>query len=293
MKIQEILNYTKAFFEIIRVRNCLLGFVGVMLGALLVSQGNFSVLFAQKTVFAGLAAAFILGAGNAINDYSDYEIDKINRPNRPLPSKRISRSDALMMTLTLFLLGLALSKAINRYCLYIAIFNTVLLVLYAVYSKKVLFLSNLTVSYLVGSIFIFGALSTIDSGVNPLTLPGIQITGILSICAGLMTISREIVKDIEDIEGDKKSYSLTLPIHFGAKTAKKTALVFTIAAVLLSLLPMIFAPQGFDTLKYLIFIGVADISFLFSFTMHPSLAQQVMVAGMAFSLMGFYAGFLL
>ncbi len=293
MKAADVLATLKAYLELIRVRNCVLGFVGVVLGAVLVAQGGDVDWVGQGALYAALSAALILGAGNAVNDYFDYEIDKVNKPQRPLPSKRVSRSDAVMLGLAMFLLGLGLAKAVNGYCLAFAFFNTVLLVAYAKYSKGIVLLSNLTVSYLVGSVFIYGALSTMAPGQNPLAVPGIKLTGILAICAFLMTFSRELIKDVEDVEGDQQSYSSTIPIHFGHGAARRIAFLFAFFAVLLSALPAICGFPGFAVLRYLVIVGIADALFLVSFTMHESLAQRVMVAGMAFALTAFFAGALL
>lgn len=293
MKAADLLATLQAYLELIRIRNCVLGFVGVVLGAILVSQSGLAEITSWSVGYAAISAALILGAGNAINDYFDFEIDKVNKPHRPLPSKRVSRSDAVMLAIAMFLLGLGLAKAVNGYCLGIAVFNTLLLVAYARYSKGVVLLSNLTVSYLVGSVFIYGALSTMAPGQNPLAVPGIKLTGILAICAFLMTFSRELIKDIEDVEGDQQTYSSTIPIHFGHDTARRFAFLFTFFAILLSVLPAVGGFPGFAVLRYLIIVGIADALFLVSYTMHESLAQRVMVAGMSFALVAFFAGALL
>ncbi len=73
----------------------------------------------------------VTGAGNAINDYFDYEIDRINRPRRPIPSGRVNRKTALYFSILLFGTGIVLSYWLGPVCLLLAGFNSLLLFLYA------------------------------------------------------------------------------------------------------------------------------------------------------------------
>ncbi|MBD3260604.1 MAG: digeranylgeranylglyceryl phosphate synthase [Candidatus Altiarchaeales archaeon] len=267
---------------LVRPRNMILAFVGVVTGALLYTGPPLEF---WPILCAALTASLILGAGNALNDYFDFESDKINKPERPIPSGRISRSDTLMMSIVLFMAGIGLSKAINDYTLVIATLNALMLIIYARYSKKLFFLANIVVSYLVASIFLFGAVASLKQTpslgmINPLFTTLIA-TSFLS------TMAREIVKDVEDMPGDEKIYSNTLPIKAGTKRAREIAFLFMFAAVAASLYPLFNPPTGFNLLFYAAMILTADILFLLSFTMHESIAQRLMVAGMFISLTGY------
>lgn len=289
MKIDKIKEQIVTLLTLIRIRNCIMTFFGVLLGASFI---DFSNIFTFKIILAGIAVFLITGAGNTINDYFDYEIDKINKAYRPIPSNKINRSDALMFSITLFFIGMGLSKYVNDYCLGIAVLNSIILVLYGKYSKRLHLVSNLGVSYLVASIFVFGALANFDSGINEIIseIGKLQLIAIISACAFFTTFSREIVKDIEDIEGDKKEYSVTLPIKIGVKRSKNIASIFILAAILFSASPFFIPQEYFNLLPYGIFILIADLIFLISLTMHPAICQRLMIVGMIIALLAFFLG---
>jgi len=280
----------KLFLDLIRFRNCSMTFIAVLLGASFIDFGQ---VFTIKVVMAGLAAFLITGAGNIINDYFDYEIDRINRPHRALPSNKISKSDAMMLSMALFAIGLGMSKYVNIFCFLIALSNVIVLLTYGKYSKKMYLLSNMIVSYLVASIFVYGAFANQTD--TFLESSKFQMVALLSACAFFATLSREVMKDIEDIEGDRKKYAVTLPIRLGVEKALEISKTFIFIAMALSLLPFYpgFAPEKFNLFFYGVFILIADAMFVSSLRMHPSLSQRAMVAGMAMSIVAFFSGELL
>ena len=284
MKTEKAIDHVKTFLALIRVRNCTMTYIGVLLGASFINPGD---IFTFKVLLAAAAAFVITGAGNVINDYYDYEIDKINRPHRAIPSNKISKSDAWMLSVTMFAIGLGMSN-VNVYCLGLAICNTAVLIVYGKYSKRMYLLANLIVSYLVASIFIYGALANVSG--EFLELEKTQLVAILSGCAFFATLSREIVKDIEDMEGDKKKYSVTLPIQMGAKRARDIASTFLLTAIALSALPLLIPSHYFNTLLYLVPVAIADLIFLSSMNMRPAPAQKTMILGMTMAIIAFFAG---
>jgi len=179
-----------AYLQLIRPLNCLMAGIAVCIGGWLV--GGFS----QELLLAAGIAFLITAGGNALNDYIDLEADKINKPGRPLPSKRITEETALIFSFLLFILGISLSTFLNLFILGIAILNSTLLVIYSVRLQDKLFLGNLTIAWLVGSTFLFGA-----AVYGRFLLPGF-----LALLAGLTTLSREIIKDFEDLEGDRQAW---------------------------------------------------------------------------------------
>jgi len=280
------------FSELFRIRNVLIIFFGVIVSATFMYSAGESFSM-SSVILAGISAALVTGAGNAINDYFDSEIDKINKPKRPIPSGRITKPDVGMLSIALFLVGIGISKFINEYCLILAVLNSVILVLYARYSKKLLLISNLAISYLVTSIFLFGVAATIQEGFEFFDLKEIRIVMVITACAFLMTFSREIVKDIEDIEGDRREYAKTLPIVLGKDKAEKAAATLAAGAILFSFLPFVIHPPAFSLFVYGVLILLADTIFFLSFTMHPALGQRLMVIGMAVALVAFFLGSLM
>lgn len=289
MKTQYYLENIRSFVELLRVRNCIIASMGVLTSSFFVYLGGDPVVN-TKIIMAVIATFLITGGGNIINDYFDIEIDKINKPKRPIPSGRVSRSDAFMFSMAIFLMGIGLSKGINNYCLIIGGLNTMLLVLYGAYSKRIGFLSNITVGYLVASIFLFGVLSTLTDGLESIPEDEAKIVAIVAGCAFLITVSREIIKDIEDIEGDRYKYSSTVPIKIGEKKAKKIAILFGFGAILLSLLPFFMGLASFNLYVYGIAIVLVDIIFIFSLFSPPFIGQRTMIIGMLLALMAFFLG---
>jgi geranylgeranylglycerol-phosphate geranylgeranyltransferase len=276
---------TLAVTELLRPRNMIISFIGVIAGMMLVSK---TVTLTPETLAAAVSAAIILGGGNALNDFYDYEADKVNRPKRPLSSGRIRRDDARQIALLLFLAGIILAVFINIYCLLLAIVNATILAAYAKYSKKALFISNLAVSYLSASVFAYGAASILQTQL--FSLNGAGMLAVLIGSSFFMTASREIIKDIEDVKGDAKIKADTLPTRLGAKGANMIAILAGLMAITISLTPMLAQTTGFNKTAYALFITPANLIFISSYLTTPAKSQKRIVAGMLISLLAFMAG---
>jgi geranylgeranylglycerol-phosphate geranylgeranyltransferase len=123
-----------ALIKLIRPLNFLITFLSVIVAALISSEadaffrlpGQIEIIF-----FAALSAAFTASAGYVINDYFDVNIDKINRPARPLASGIIKRNEAAVIYFFLFLASLALSGFVSILALLIVLTASSLLFLYS------------------------------------------------------------------------------------------------------------------------------------------------------------------
>jgi len=208
----------------------------------------------QIILTAAAVATLITAGGNTINDYYDRDIDAINKPNRPIPSKRIRGNVALAYSLLLFILGIFMSLFLNPFALTIAIFNSFLLVFYAYDLKKTGFLGNIVISYLTASVFLFGG-----AVVN--TTLSWWIGFVLAACAFLVTAGREIAKDIEDIKGDRKAGARTLPIVLGNAKSALLASAFLVIVTLFSPIPYLL---GIFHWYYIVVISIADLLFIYS-----------------------------
>jgi geranylgeranylglycerol-phosphate geranylgeranyltransferase len=265
-----------SYLEILRIPNAVMSVFAVIISAILTSFYNpLQILIACLSVF------LISGGGMVINDYFDYEADKINRPKRALPSKKISRDFALKYSLILLLLGNIFALFLNFQMLVIALVNTFLVIIYSWKLKKVVLLGNFTVSWLAASIFLFGSL--LSSFITATIF-------ILFLMAFSSNIGREIAKAIEDVEGDKKIKARTLPIVAGRNFAAWIAAIFIIFAVLFSFLPYIFYLLD---IKYLLIVTIADIIFLYScfaIFLSPKKSQKMMKIAMFIALIAFLVG---
>jgi geranylgeranylglycerol-phosphate geranylgeranyltransferase len=263
----------KVFLEILRPMNCLMAGTAAIIGLLI--SGGWSIETAAQ-IF--LTVFLITGAGNTVNDYFDRRIDMINRPMRPIPSGRIGSKAALRWSVALFVGGCALSGLVGQLCLTVAVINSALLFFYARNLKAMPLAGNLCVAYLTGSAFIFGG--------SALGLKGLDANLIPFILSFLATMSREIAKAIEDIEGDRKGGARTLPIIAGENAAGVLAAIFALVAIVLSYL----APFG---QPYLLIVSIADIFFLASIIKllkgdAPG-AERTLKLGMAVALVAFFA----
>ncbi|HIE31363.1 MAG TPA: geranylgeranylglycerol-phosphate geranylgeranyltransferase [Methanosarcinales archaeon] len=240
----------KGFFELIRVGNCVMaGFAAIIGSGIAYAQVSVEIsIFGMIIIFT--CVFLITGAGNAINDFFDADIDAINKPMRPIPSGRVSRNLALYFSLLLFGTGIALSCLLNMICFVVAAINSALLIIYARNLKRTMLVGNICVGYLTGSTFLFGGAL--------FGMPGIIRTAGLFVLSMLATIAREIAKDIEDTSGDLAMGAATLPILVGRKRAGYVASAVGMFAVLLSPLPYF---TGFS-IWYLLVVGFADLCFL-------------------------------
>jgi geranylgeranylglycerol-phosphate geranylgeranyltransferase len=170
-------------------------------------------------LLAGIAAAIISGGGYVLNDYYDYSIDMINRKERVLPSGLITPLKAKYYGICLFTFGIIISIFLrNPWMIAIAALNSLLLFIYAWKSKRIHFLGNLLVAFVTASTFIFGSLITNN----------LRTVLFVGLCAFLYTVIRELVKDIEDKNGDGSTGAKTLPILWGDKKTLLLALLFWI-----------------------------------------------------------------
>ncbi len=236
----------KDFITIIRPVNCTMMFVATFIGAT-IEFNNFEII----SIIAGVVAFLIGAGGNVVNDYFDIEIDKINAPKRPIASGKISKNVGLVYSIILFILGISFSLFLNYICIFITILNSSILILYAKTLKKKELIGNISVAYLMSSLFVFGGFAA----------GSINIVIFLGFCAFFAGVDREITKDIEDIEGDQKSLAKTLPIKRGNEFSAKIANLNIIFAIIISPLPYIL---GYLNILYLIFVIFADFGFILS-----------------------------
>ncbi|MCK4730137.1 MAG: geranylgeranylglycerol-phosphate geranylgeranyltransferase [Candidatus Aenigmarchaeota archaeon] len=195
------------YFELIRPNICLLSVFGLIAGLLLVGIPFELWLFPIVAVF------LISASGNVINDYFDIDIDKINKPKRPLPSGRISKKQVIVFYICLSLIGLILSYFISVNFFILSVYNTILVFVYSLRFKKNP-IGNIVDSWLACSVFIAPVL--IFGGFEELI---VSTATILAVIAFFGNYGREVLKDVEDMKGDKLAGAKTLPIIFGKNKA--------------------------------------------------------------------------
>lgn len=200
----------RALVRLPRPLNCMLTALSAGVGALAAGGAPAS---SPAVWWAALAAALIAGGGNALNDVADLEIDRVNRPHRPLPAGHLSRRAALLQSLGLALAGNGIAWGLGPGLGGMALLVTAALVLYDLWLKRTALWGNLLVSALAAAAFPFGALAAGQLG----------RAWIPASFAFLFHLGREIVKDIEDAEGDQAQGARTLPLRVGDRAAARLA----------------------------------------------------------------------
>jgi len=200
---------------------------------------------AVRIAVASAVTVLATAAGMAINDYFDREIDRVNAPDRPIPRGAVSPRGALSFSGLLFLAAVGLTLWLPPLAVAIAVVNLLALVAYTELFKGLPGLGNALVAYLVGSAFLFGGAAVGSPGTS----------AVLAALAGLSTLAREVVKDVEDVAGDREEGLRTLPVAVGERPALVVAAVASGLAVLASPVPYL---QGTFGVAYLALVVPAD-----------------------------------
>lgn len=175
------------------------------------------------------------GAGNALNDYCDADIDRINRPQRPIPQGLVSRRAALAISIGLFVFGSLLALPLLTLPIaVIMLFAMMLLISYSTTFKVLPFWGNVVVSLILGMAFLFGAsvFGDIQRGIPPFLL------------AFGFNLIREVVKDMQDIDGDRTVGARTVPLRYGIDTARRLVILLTLLLMIGALLPCLLNIYG-------------------------------------------------
>ena len=233
-----------SWFTLFRFGNSLTGLIGVIFDSLLaldqIPRGD----LASITILHGLSVWAFMCSWNALNDILDVEIDKLNQPNRPLPSGDISLNNAkfltaILMCFSLFCLVYAgyisssIEDGFENWAPSILIWLLAIFLLtnyesssnYSLKLKDRGLPGNFAISLSVGMVILFGA-----AGVFEPTEPRVLSLFFIGLSYNL---AREIVKDIEDMEGDEGRN--TLAMRIGVEKARVLAwmiLLLTMVSIL-------------------------------------------------------------
>ncbi|AXR78476.1 geranylgeranylglycerol-phosphate geranylgeranyltransferase [Natrarchaeobaculum sulfurireducens] len=258
--------------------------VNVIAASVLTFIGSFVAggvtAYPLQTGAAVAATGLAVGAGNAINDYFDREIDRINQPERAIPRGAVSPRGALVFSVVLFAMAVGFAVTLPVVAIAIAGINLLALVAYTEYFKGLPGLGNALVAYLVGSTFLFGAAAVGEVG------PAV----VLAVLAAIATLTREIVKDVEDLEGDLEEGLNTLPIAVGERRALVIATGLLAVGVAASPIPYLL---GYFGAAYLVVVVPADAIMLYGVARSfddPTAGQVQLKYGMFLAALAFIIG---
>ncbi len=197
-----------AHIRLLRPINLLTGAFAVWVSGAILNElhQRAELLFAVMTVVLYNAAA------NALNDYLDVDADRINHPNRPLSTDLVQRKTALILSVLLSVSGSVTALFLPVQATVLAIVVTLpLMIIYNIKLKKLPLVGNAVIAYILGLTFLFSGAAF--GNMQPMIIPAMLAFG--------LTLLRELVKDIEDIDGDTRSGLNTYPVIFGLENAEK------------------------------------------------------------------------
>jgi geranylgeranylglycerol-phosphate geranylgeranyltransferase len=271
---------TRGLVDLTRLGNAIVAGILTFIGGFVV-QGSEILTHGVPITIAVVATILATAAGNTINDYFDREIDRLNNPERPLPRGAVAPRTALVFSGVLFAAAAGLSLLLPLTAIIIAVVNLIALITYTEFFKGLPGVGNALVAYLGGSTFLFGA-----AAVDLLSSPVI----VLFLLASLSTLAREIIKDVEDLTGDREEGLNTLPIAIGAQRSLVFALALLILMVAVSPVPYLLGTFG---IAYLILVLPAVVLALYagvsSFS-DPATGQSLLKYGMFIAAAAFIGG---
>ena len=244
------MNKFNGYLRLMRPVNCFMMGLAVIVGAALASPT--CIGGAWLSMMYGCITGFALTAASmAINDYYDRAIDAMNEPKRPIPSGVIKPEEALAFASILTAIGFVAAYLTNTAYplpLLTAIIAWGIFTTYTTIGKRSGLPGNLLVSACVATPFIYGSVAL---------TAGVELNVLLfASMAFLSNTGREVTKGIVDVEGDKTQNVKTLAVRYGEKNAAAVAIVFFLAAVLLSPIPWLL---GLVSMWFVPFVLVTDV----------------------------------
>lgn len=183
-----------------------------------------------------LASVCIAGAGYIINDYFDVNIDQVNKSQRVIIGKFIKRRAAILLHATISFIGLVLSMYVGYKLrnVFIPLFNFFAIMILLVYSstfKKKLLIGNILISILTAWVILVLTVAEYRFRISPHDVVWQRLLKLSFTYAGfafIISLVREVIKDMEDMEGDLKYGCTTMPIVWGIPVSKVFAGVWIV-----------------------------------------------------------------
>jgi 4-hydroxybenzoate polyprenyltransferase len=324
---KNITNSTQAFLKLIRFENLIIIALTqyliryCVIDSLLYLRTEFYIqkLFLQVSNLTFnllvLSTVLIAAAGYIINDYFDVKTDRINHPETLVIDRFIKRRWAMIFHIAFNIIGICLGIYVahdvgNLQLSLIHLISAGLLWHYSTTFKKQLLIGNIVVSFLSAMVPILVMLFELPKVIEIYTvmLPDIQLDFLpiykyiiaFFVFAFISSLIREIIKDIEDFHGDEETGCETIPIKWGAKTAKAIVLglITNIILLLSFVVYKLFSPKELLPTLYIIVGLIIPFIFLFylivkaqvsqDFNKASKLIKVIMLIGVCFSFIIYY-----
>ena len=249
------------------------------------------VLSHYRTILMMISAFLVCATGNIINDILDIEADRINHPQRVLVKKIISPTYAWKLAITLGSSSLIVIFFTDFVLLAIVAVSLVLLLLYNYIFKNIPLVGNVVLSLLASALLLSGAVSANPH--NFYLFPGAFVAAVFAFFIHLI---RELIKDVQDMEGDQRSGFQTLPIKIGVRYTTSLIVLLQIILTILSIFPLVLGWYGIYyhiIAVYLVNLPLLIIAVIVQLKTEPKqlkLASQTYKAGMVLGLIALFLG---
>ena len=190
-------------------------------------------LLNENFVILLIVTILIAASGYIVNDIYDYNLDQINKPEKVVLGKFLKSRDAIIIYMMFNFLAIVLSIFLCMKIeqeIYILVFLLIIycLWLYSKKLKKYKTIGNILIAFFISLSILNVPLFSYKNILSDDRFFVFLIICIFSVLAFLINLKREIIKDIEDIEGDKIHKVKSLPIIFGTKKSKLVTIIIGI-----------------------------------------------------------------
>jgi len=241
----------RGYLEILRPANSIMVGFAVIVGTL-IAQPFLS--FDYMVLLSGFLTGFLISSfAMVINDYYDAEVDRLNQPNRPIPSNRVTIGGVKTLSILLLVSGLLSSFFLGFLTLVIAIIFAFISWLYSYRAKKIGMFGNALVASSLAIPYIYGGFAVL--------FPWDELVWFLAVTSFSAGMGREIIKTISDVEGDRLRDIRSVALMLGPKKAAFFGATFFLGAIMISLGPLFRSLVG---LPYFVLIPIPWVIFLYS-----------------------------
>lgn len=255
----------KYYWKLVRPINLLLTILTQILFIFSASRLNHSFFYfdwtnirIQESLTTMFACVFVAAGGYVINDIFDIETDNINRPDKLILSKHISIKSARIFYIVLTTIGIVSGFFTGIGMGILCIVLSILLYFYSSDLKGEMLQGNLLIALMAGMV-VYVASRGVFNVHNTYFAE-------YATMAFLITMARELIKDIEDMEGDAAQEHETFPIIKGIRATKILTSVFLLITVLISIL--LFFQSSEIIFKFIIIIFIVVPIFYYGYLLY-------------------------
>ena len=262
-----------------RLGNCIMAAAATLLSAVICSDPEMVFDRASDVALSMVIVFVFVAGGNSMNDYFDRDLDRAAHPSRPIPNGVVRARSALTVAVAMLGGATAMGWLVGMLSFAIVGSSLAIMLSYELLLKSEGLVGNMAISWLTAALFLFGG-AAVD---------GMQLAWILAALAFLVSLGREIIKDVQDIGGDTKTRT-TLPMRVGPRNAGAVASIVIAAAVVFSPAPYLLS---LVSAWYMPFLAVADTLFIYSAMIHfadPEQGQKAIKLAMIVALIAFLFG---